>query len=465
MAFVKDGGSEEQEIMQVDAGDIDSTIAWPGPETDQKHRTGMVLKGSVESDMIPIVDRARLASIQISTIRENVKIMHNLFMDEDYTFGLSLTRDSETRLKEKLYWDNVNIDLAVFRSQLGKGSRALCPLRIKLLLETIIDTAKDLFAHCAKFQELFKEHFDLVIIIQELEAGQLDLFSFTKCFCEVIKSVCRPTRKLDIGLLLEYARLSLAGQVLQGIMALLVEIKMDLLNAECAAQRHQLSGELPQLEARFFEEWRRGRYPRTRKLFKSIHTRVGSRVPEDKDTTFLLFAHGLTHYTLGIDFIDHELKLPETFVLDQELIRDLRCEAAQLCMVAAAIGMLYQVVKRDHGMYEAARLKRRLFATIEAEGSTASMMAEAVISSVLAVNPRAELDLAQLKAQYLDLVDACNPVYKMLQSRLASYMLDALCKRTLVVPSRFRQMAEEVAEFGQRFAHLGMVNWRIHSRT
>lgn len=407
---------------------------------------------TMEALLLPPINRETVAGMDISVVKVNVRFLHQMFLDD--TSRLTVNHNDMFVAAEHIYWDQVEDDVVVLAAKLNSGQRAKCPPRLKILLKTIRGIAGDVYPDTSKFLAALYDFFDVDIIVQEIEAGQFDLALFTKCFCQALQAVCAPKRDRQLAELTEAAERLEIVKVLRGFLEILEAMKMDILNWDLLKLQKDLAADLPKIEADFFEHECKGVYANTKKVLDAVATH------EPDESAFGVFANALVKYTLEKGAIH-----AETFILDEEVISNLRTGAQDLCIVASAIGMFLQIVGRSRGALEVPTLKARLLAMLGDRQTEVFELAALLMVSIRAVSPSIALDLTELTHQLDNLVRPTSPVFKMLEARLSKYMIDTLYKRTAKVPSGFAELAKQMAEFGQRFGHLGQVNWLIHSAT
>ncbi|KTF85512.1 hypothetical protein cypCar_00020718 [Cyprinus carpio] len=327
-----------------------------------------------------------------------------------------------------------------------------------------------------------KEALDLSLIQQEAENGALDISKLAQFIIDMMGTFCAPCRDEDIKHLREITDIV---PLFKSIFAVLDKMKIDMANFAVSSLRPHLLQQSVEYEQKKFQEFLQ-KQPNaldfTKKWLQDTSDYVtGGATCTPNSAQLPLTIHN--HAYLRLLKWDHDTEaFPETLLMDQGRFLEMQQELEQLALVASVLLIVYnsagEAISGLPGLME--RLKKTIKILL-AEMHTSSFKADeafAAVAEKLCVELRGCLfwhgfspfpsDRENtLKGQILAVKSADNPIRKVIDSRIQTYLLGFLESSALrcapALPGGLTPIGKELEEIAVKLERLVTFNKLVYS--
>ncbi|KAF1810228.1 hypothetical protein P152DRAFT_491769 [Eremomyces bilateralis CBS 781.70] len=305
------------------------------------------------ADPMPPISKRSLAELEISAIRDNAKLRHDINFDRELFFRPNLdgTRGLAKLRAAEEYWHALAAELELYalvyqrdwpgpslRSHDGAVIETAVQRRIPELLTTIRDILEVLIPSRSA---LFKEQLDVSMFMQMVKNGVCDIVKVVQWLSLVLKEHCAPIRdewvdnmveKIHEGVTVANWRLTVSG--LRDLLGILEAMKLDVANHQIQYLRPKLIEDTVAFEQSYYQTNAFQPSP-SRQWFLSYWHQHIHPTPQPTCTTpctTQTFAHALTHLLLT-----PALPLPPTFHRDYPRLLALRATLSSLLHLATSL--------------------------------------------------------------------------------------------------------------------------------
>jgi hypothetical protein len=293
---------------------------------------------------------------------------------------------------------------------------------------------------------------------------------------DLLKANCAPCRDGDVEKLVEMgAKGDIIGSM-KHCLELLELMKLDLANHHLKRLRETVSVKAPMLERNHFKLAAKDRglmYAGTREWL-AIATKnwPPSQDEEASAQVYLTYVNALLDLVIGLS---SELKtFPETLVLDEIRVGNLRTEVQDLCILSCVLSLFHQSTRKQCSITtakQAEKLKGEVSLILKKDSAELAEISRALVVSVEKVlgSPLKAKDRALLHGMCDKLIEPENAYYVAVERKLAEFVRRQLLSRDAraedMAAAGFRGLEKEAQECAQRISRLATVNWLIHSET
>jgi hypothetical protein len=426
----------------------------------------------LQPDMLPPISMRSLRELDPMALESNLQVMHDLMMEP----GLKLKKNKEVEERPSDYWTALKRDCDLMALCRSEGRNFKVPSRLELLLTEMKAIILDMHQKSDRVKHDMREYFDIPLILQELESGQFSLPGFIAMLADLLKANCAPCRDGDVEKLVEMgAKGDIIGSM-KHCLELLELMKLDLANHHLKRLRETVSVKAPMLERNHFKLAAKDRglmYAGTREWL-AIATKnwPPSQDEEASAQVYLTYVNALLDLVIGLS---SELKtFPETLVLDEIRVGNLRTEVQDLCILSCVLSLFHQSTRKQCSITtakQAEKLKGEVSLILKKDSAELAEISRALVVSVEKVlgSPLKAKDRALLHGMCDKLIEPENAYYVAVERKLAEFVRRQLLSRDAraedMAAAGFRGLEKEAQECAQRISRLATVNWLIHSET
>ncbi|XP_055049101.1 T-complex protein 11-like protein 1 [Misgurnus anguillicaudatus] len=332
-----------------------------------------------------------------------------------------------------------------------------------------------------------EEVLDLSLIQQEAENGALDISKVAQFIIDMMATFCAPCRDEEVKRLREITDVV---PLFKSIFAVLDKMKIDMANFTVSSLRPHLLQQSVEYERKKFQEFLE-KQPNaldfTKKWLQSTADYVTSGQVEGGATStpnsaqLPLTVHN--HAYLRLLKWDYDAEsFPETVLMDQCRFQEMQLELEQLALVASVLLIVYnsagEAISGLPGLMD--QLKKTIKILV-AEMHTPSFKddeAFATIGEKMCLELRECLSQhgfspfstdreSTLKGQIIAAKSADNPIRKVIDSRIQTYLLgfleSSINKSAPVLPGGLGPISKELEEIGVKLRRLVTFNKLVYS--
>ncbi|KAI7812102.1 T-complex protein 11-like protein 1 [Triplophysa rosa] len=332
-----------------------------------------------------------------------------------------------------------------------------------------------------------EETLDLSLIQQEAENCALDISKVARFIIDMMATFCAPCRDNDVKNLREITEIV---PLFKSIFAVLDKMKIDMANFAVSSLRPHLLQQSVEYERKKFQEFLE-KQPNaldfTKKWLQDTADYVnrgeveGGATCTPNSSQLSLSVHN--HAYLGLLKWDHDAEsFPETLLMDQSRFQEMQHELEQLALVASVLLIVYnsagEAISGLPGLME--RLKKTIKILVS-EMHTPSFKDDetfAAIGEKLCMELRGCLSQhgfslfsaereSTLKGQIVAAKFADNPIRKVIDSRIQTYLLGFLetCTNRCApaLPGGLAPISKELEEIAVKLGRLVTFNKLVYS--
>ncbi|OCL09310.1 hypothetical protein AOQ84DRAFT_291507 [Glonium stellatum] len=310
---------------------------------------GQVLADAfLSASLYPPITKQSLSELDIGNIIHNLKLRHDVNFDRDLSFRPNLdgAKGQEKLKAAETYWLALRAELELY-TYLFQGSSsttrtawpklvAASKKRIPLMFDTIREILKNLVPD--RDQARVDEHLDASILMQQIERGVCDLVKTSEWLAHLLKEHCAPMRDGWVDKMVDSIRTGVEKPSsesivcgLRELLGILEAMKLDVANHQIRNLRALLIEDTINFEQKYhLSKIARGRINvEGAQQWHSFEEAMRQSAPPSyvrKGTgraQFETFVQSLVHILLSND---PSKDFPETFYLDQDRLRALKCE-------------------------------------------------------------------------------------------------------------------------------------------
>lgn len=419
----------------------------------------------LEQLLLPPINRQTLAELDIEGLQTNVQIMHDLYLEPDLRVQSKKLRFRNS--PTQLYWEQVQNDLSILASEISACNRGTCSKRLVLLFKEIRNILCEMHPASERVQHDVKQYFDLEAVINDIELGQFDLEGFSSMLSDLLKSICAPKRDVLVDSLEILAVKKNFIGFMKQLLELLELMKLDLVNHQLKKSRDSICLKLPQSERNFIAEcylegpiqmeqttkWLQGMKDKLKLDLKQISV---------EKQVFALYSQSMISYSLGID--DFTDNIPELLLLDEVRLSNFRTEAQDMCIIACTISAFRQIVGPLSKPENIAALKKQVTSILLKGEAEVSEISDSLMEAIRKIKKVGVPASKVLEGLLNRMIDPRGKVYKILEDRVASYLVSILWKKESKIEG-FNGLETELLDFQQRLIAMIRLNWAIHEET
>ncbi|XP_051975810.1 T-complex protein 11-like protein 1 [Xyrauchen texanus] len=414
----------------------------------------------------------------------NMALAHEIVMNSAFQVKAYEPKEGslEKRVKEimhKAFWDCLESQLTG-----DPPSYTHAVILVGDIKETLLSF---LLPGQSRMRGQIEEALDLSLIQQEAENGALDISKVAQFIIDMMGTVCAPCRDEDVKQLREITDIV---PLFKSMFAVLDKMKFDMANFAVSSLRPHLLQQSVEYERKKFQEFME-KQPNaldfTKKWLQDtadIVTGVegeGGAACSPNSAQLPRTVHN--HAYLRLLKWDHDAEsFPETFLMDQSRFQEMQQELEQLALVATVLLIVYnsagEAISGLPGLTE--RLKK-IIKILLAEMYTPSFKADdtfAAIGEKLCLELKGCLSQhgfspfsadreSTLKGQIVAVKSADNPIRKVIDSRIQSYLLGFLessfHKSAPVLPGGLAPISKELEEIAVKLGRLVTFNKLVYS--
>ena len=186
----------------------------------------------------PPVTKQSLGELDIQSIMTNIRLRHDVNFDKDLSFRPNLdgSKGQEKRRYSEKYWTALVAEMELY-VRLFQGTPSMSGMerekwvsfvhhaqrRIPKMFETIHDVLKSLVPD--RDHERVDEHFDVKMLMQEIQRGVCDLVKRAEWVASLLKEHCAPMRDVYVDNMVQKIRAGVAtnssSMIINGLRELL----------------------------------------------------------------------------------------------------------------------------------------------------------------------------------------------------------------------------------------------------
>ncbi|KAF2636000.1 hypothetical protein P280DRAFT_410479 [Massarina eburnea CBS 473.64] len=318
----------------------------------------------------PPVTKQSLSELDIQNIIQNIKLRHDVNFDKGLSFRPNLDgpKGQEKRRHSDKYWLALVAELELY-VRLFQGTPPMCNMeqakwaaivkhaqrRIPKMFETIHDVLKSLVPD--RDHARVDEHFDVPMLMQEIERGVCDLVKRAEWVAILLKEHCAPMRDVYVDSMVQSTKqgvaqnsssLVIAG--LRELLGILEVMKLDVANHQIRNLKPLLIEDTVNYERhyhldRLVNKRSKVNIDAAQKWWASSVRRLRHRCdPTTKDVSRFQLEI-FTQAVVANLFSQDASELPDTFYLDYERIRVLKSEVDELTHFEICFDMFAQCLK------------------------------------------------------------------------------------------------------------------------
>jgi hypothetical protein len=335
----------------------------------------------------PPITKLSLAELDIQSIITNIKLRHDINFDRDLSFRPNLdgAKGLEKQLSAARYWKALVAELELYvrifqgtppllDSEHDRAKFVACAKRrIPNMFETIRDILKSLVPDRDHVQ--VEEHFDIPMLMQEIERGVCDLVRLAEWLAHLLKEHCAPMRDELVDKMVESTKAGVAGNdsecIIKGLrelLGILEAMKLvsqptfnvlfcpsnhvkDVANHQIRNLKTLLIEDTVGFERRFHLDRLLHHKPRinldhAQRWYETGLRRFRPVCTAQRDTARLyleVFVRAVTSSLFGPEDYG-DLHLPGTFYLDQDRLRTLRSDVNDLIYLDICLDLFSQLL-------------------------------------------------------------------------------------------------------------------------